>query len=557
MLKPPKPDNEAQRLRKLYETGILDTQPEKYFDEITLLAAEFCEVPIALVTLIDHERQWMKSKFGLETAETSRDVAFCAYTILDDQIMEVKDAHQDQRFAQNPLVLDDPRIRFYAGAPLTTSDGYNLGSLCVIGNEPKELNERQKGILSLLARNVVKGIELHEEIEKRKRAEEELLKAKAKAEHMAKLKGEFLSVMTHELRTPLNAIVGFTNLLATEGPSPEQLSHIKGLVIASETLIGTVNNILDFSKIDEGKLNLAPEDLNLHELLNNQIILHKPAVDNKNIEIRLEFGSNMPEYVRLDALRMTQVLNNLMSNAIKFTSAGTVTLKCEASPISDTHSNLTFSVSDTGTGIAFDRQDAIFESFTQESDSTTKRYGGTGLGLTISRELVSLMGGSLALDSTPGQGSTFYFSIEVPVVSQTTKSQQQPSVTIDFQQAMVLVVDDSDLNLNVIRRFLEKWNVRVVTAADGEQALELTNKYQFKLILMDLHMPILDGYSTTGRLRASTNNTNAQTPILALTASSEEEVKMEILAAGMNGYLSKPFMPQSLLDALSLHLPRA
>lgn len=558
MIIPPKPHNEAARLKKLYDTGILDTQPEKYFDEITLLAAEFCDVPIALVTLIDSERQWIKSKVGLDAEQTTRDAAFCAYTILGDDILEVEDAQQDERFIGNPLVEDDPRIRFYAGAPLTTSSGLNLGSLCVISDEPKKgLNEKQKAMLTLLARNVVKGIELHEELERRRRVEKELRHATAAAERATRLKAEFLAAMTHELRTPLNSIIGYSNLLASDPHLPEQVPTLEGLMVASNTLLGLVNNVLDFSKLEEGKLELSQEMTSLASLINEVELLNKPQVTAKGLDLLVNVEKTIPARIKIDKLRLSQVLNNLVSNAVKFTNEGSITISAELQDIGPDKARIQLSVKDTGIGIAPEKQEAIFDQFSQEDTDTTHHYGGTGLGLSISKQLVSLMGGELALSSHKGKGSTFYFSLNVSYdqagqTSAPTLLNKIPEA--DFGRQPVLVVDDSEMNLMILSRFLTRWNLNVIAATSGKEAMELAHQYKFKLVLMDLHMPELDGYETTTLFRNQLDAHYKTVPILALTASLEHEVATQMAAAGFSGYLSKPFSPQALFISLKTYL---
>lgn len=557
MIIPPKPHNEAARLKKLYDTGILDTQPEKYFDEITLLAAEFCDVPIALVTLIDSDRQWVKSRVGIEVEETDRNTAFCSYTILGNDVLEVEDAQKDERFAQNPFVLDDPHIRFYAGAPLTTSTGLNLGSLCVISDKPKGLNPRQKAMLQLLARNVVKGIELHEELERRRRVEKELRLAKAAAERATRLKAEFLAAMTHELRTPLNSIIGYSNLLVSDEHLATQEPLLEGMMVASNTLLGIVNNVLDFSKLEEGKLDLAPEMTNLIAVLHEVELLNKPQVTAKGLDLLVNVEKTIPARIKIDKLRLSQVLNNLVSNAVKFTNEGSITISAELQDIGPDKARIQLSVKDTGIGIAPEKQEAIFDQFSQEDTDTTHRYGGTGLGLSISKNLVSLMGGELALSSHKGKGSTFYFSLNVSYdqtgqTSAPTLLNKIPDA--DFGRQPVLVVDDSEMNLMILSRFLTRWNLNVIAATSGKEAMELAHQYKFKLVLMDLHMPELDGYETTTLFRNQLDAHYKTVPILALTASLEHEVATQMAAAGFSGYLSKPFSPQALFISLKTYL---
>jgi signal transduction histidine kinase/BarA-like signal transduction histidine kinase len=553
------PANERARLEKLLSLNILDTGQDDVFDEITQMVAKIFNVPIALVSLIDDHRQWFKSKYGCEITETPRAIAYCSHAILTDDVMVVEDSLLDERFAHNPLTFEFPNIRFYAGAPLTTSDGYNLGTLCVISDQPRELEGDEAKILKMLAQSVVKEIELRAEVEKNQVITQQLQKYQAEANKAVESKSEFLSVMSHELRTPLNAIIGLTNLLLQDDPKQDQLESLYSLKFSSENLLGLISDILDFSKIESGNLQLEEIDFELRPLMDGIINSLQIKALEKAIYLRLYLEERIPVFLMGDSLRLLQILNNLLSNSLKFTLKGGVDVYVKVLDETDEHIQLEFSVSDTGIGIAPENIDRIFESFTQANHSTTRQFGGTGLGLSITKRLVDLMGSILKVTSIVEKGSVFYFTLWFKK-SQRTDASNGTNIrkTVpegDFNKARVLLVEDDDMNIIVIRKFLNKWNVEPVLCRNGRQALDRLQEGDFDLILMDLQMPEMDGYTASKFIRRLDGVKYKDIPILALTASSLGEVKEQITKAGMNDFVSKPFTPTDLYNKLSYYLP--
>lgn len=386
------------------------------------------------------------------------------------------------------------------------------------------------------------------DISNRKQREQELVQMKEKAEQAAKAKSQFLSVMSHELRTPLNAVIGITHLLMQNQPREDQQEDLRTLQFSGESLLHIINDILDFTKLDSGKIELSAIDFDLRELAQSLYQSFSYKAKEKGIFFDVEFDQRIPFCVKGDNFRISQVLNNLISNAIKFTQVGSVKLKVEMTEESGSSFSARFSVMDTGIGIPQDKQEKIFEQFTQADSDTTRLYGGTGLGLSISTKLVELMGSTILVDSTPGKGSTFHFSvvlqrgdagetiITAPAPKAVSKTNEQ------FKNKRILLAEDNLFNANIARRFITGWGGEIDLVVDGRQALEFVARKKYDLILMDVQMPILDGFACTRKIRKHFKDI----PIIAVTASPKNEIISEIMASGMNDFVSKPFKPNEL-----------
>ncbi len=387
--------DETARLAALHEYGLVDTPPEAAFDRITALAAELFDTPIAAVTLIDADRQWIKSIVGLEPGGTPREDAFCHYTIESDEVMEVLDPEGDDRFRDNPFVTDDPNIRFYAGAPLRLHSGHRLGALCVIDQRPRPpLTAEEKRRLKALAQIVVTEMDL-----RLLNARNELLTRRAQAATEAK--SEFLANMTHELRTPLTSVIGFNGLLAASPNLPERERMLAGKAkSAGEKLLTIVNDVLDLARLEAGAADLTDEPIDVAEVARSAVELFAERAQAKEIALTAEIAGALPT-VRGDASRLRQILVNLLGNALKFTELGQVSLV-----IAPRGGDLVMTVTDTGVGVPADQLERIFERF-EQAPGAASRFGGTGLGLAISRRLARQMGGEITVSSRVGEGSVF------------------------------------------------------------------------------------------------------------------------------------------------------
>jgi PAS domain S-box-containing protein len=386
------------------------------------------------------------------------------------------------------------------------------------------------------------------DISSRKQREQELVHMKERAEQAAKAKSQFLSVMSHELRTPLNAVIGITHLLMLNQPREDQQEDLRTLQFSGESLLHIINDILDFTKLDSGKIELSAIDFNLRELAQSLYQSFSYKAKEKGIVFDVEFDQRIPFFVKGDNFRLSQVLNNLISNAIKFTQAGSVKLKVEVTEDMGASFSARFSVLDTGIGIARDKQEKIFEQFTQADSNTTRLYGGTGLGLSISVKLVELMGSTILLDSTPGKGSIFHFSLVLQrgEVAEHVVTAAPPKTISksneQFRNKRILLAEDNLFNANIARRFIAGWGAEIDLVVDGRQALEFVARQKYDLILMDVQMPLLDGFACTRKIRKHFKDI----PIIAVTASPKNEILNEILDCGMNDFVSKPFKPNEL-----------
>jgi signal transduction histidine kinase len=377
-----------------------------------------------------------------------------------------------------------------------------------------------------------------------KLVEIELLQAKNKAEKGAAAKARFMSNMSHELRTPLNAIIGTMHLLIQEQESLHDSDHFKILKDSSEHMLQLVNAVLDFSKLDEGKLEFVQEPFDLGMMLQQVADSFIPLVQQKHIPLNL-FADGLPEGKRVvgDEMRVKQVLLNLLSNAVKFTESGSVTLRAKVHTISDSGVEMRISVEDTGIGIQPEKLSMIFESFTQADAETTRKYGGSGLGLSICRELVRKMGSELRVRSVQGQGSVFFFDVLMPFEQRVMIVPKEKLRGLQkLTGVRILLVEDNAVNMKIARRFLHSWGASIITAENGKVAWDLFQREPYDLLLVDLEMPLMDGKALLEQVR----NVNKEVPAIAFTAAVYENMYDDLQRHGFNGYLHKPFRPDEM-----------
>lgn len=366
-------------------------------------------------------------------------------------------------------------------------------------------------------------------------------------------KDEFLSTMSHEIRTPLNAVTGLSNILLMETYLPEQEENLKALKYSSEHLLGLINDLLDFSKIKSGKLKVVDKDFSLDYFLENIRAHFSLRANKKGVLLKVIKDNDIPDRIKGDKLKLTQVIKNLLSNSLKFTEKGSITLFVKKVGVTEYNVNLEFKVIDTGIGISKSRQKAIFDSFSQANSEISIKYGGTGLGLSISKKLLNLQGSDLHVKSKLGKGATFSFEIRYKLSDRDAVFE---SDVIKLQQVYeplnmnILIAEDNKMNVLILKRFFNKWKVSYIIAENGKEVLELIKTSNFNLILMDLQMPVLDGYETTRIIRNLTNKNKANTPIIALTAFAQLDIKEKTKSYKMNGFMGKPFDPAKLYELL-------
>ncbi|MBX2843360.1 MAG: response regulator [Flammeovirgaceae bacterium] len=415
-----------------------------------------------------------------------------------------------------------------------------------------ETYQLRKDNLSLV--NELKLINANLEDKIRERTAE-LLEAKEKAEEASRAKELFLSTMSHEIRTPLNAIVGVSNLLKMADIPQEHLDSIEILEISANNLLVLINDILDLSKIEAGKIELESTDFNLKNLIRGIHKTHDTKVTDKGLDLELDFDDELPNFIIGDQVRLGQIITNLLSNAVKFTEFGFVRTTVKKVKERDDEVDLLFIIQDSGIGISAEMINKIFEDFSQASTDTTRKYGGTGLGLGITKKLVGLHGGQIVVESEEGKGSTFKFQINFRKSDKiiederlTIRSQEELK---DLEGLLILVVEDNKFNQAIAKKFLTGWNAEVKFANNGVEALEiLKTDRSFKIILMDIQMPEMDGYEATRQIRALPQPYYKEIPIIALTASTLSGEREKVLQAGMNDFVMKPFKPEMLYGTL-------
>ncbi|MES2883283.1 MAG: PAS domain-containing protein [Pseudomonadota bacterium] len=418
----------------------------------------------------------------------------------------------------------------------------------VLGRGTVSERDRNGQVLRLTGTNA--------DIDLQKQFEHKLELSSSEAQSASKAKSDFLANISHEIRTPMNAVIGLAQLLADTSLSPQQQGYLDKLQAASHTLLALLNDVLDLSKIEAGKLRVEHAPFSLAAVLDNLCMLAGPQSDSKGLSLLREADSNIPDALLGDALRLGQVLLNLVGNAVKFTEQGRITLRLTRLQSAESEAHLHFAVEDTGIGIEPGRLGELFQAFEQADSSISRRYGGTGLGLAICRQLVTLMGGEMGVESAPGTGSTFWFTARFGLADAASISLPPPASTdlSPLKGLRVLVAEDNDINLEILTELLRRVGVEVRAARDGGEAVQACTEGWPQLVLMDMQMPNIDGLAATAMLRA--DGRFAALPIIALTANAMSEDRERCLAAGMNDHLGKPIDVDALYAMLNRWRPR-
>lgn len=547
---------ESARIDALNEYQILDTLPEQEFDDLTQIAASICGTEIALVSLVDKDRQWFKSRFGLDAEQTPRDLAFCAHAILQDDVFEVEDASKDDRFFDNPLVTQAPDIRFYAGAPIYAHNGLPVGTLCVIDKQPKKLTDDQQEALFALARQVMSQLELRRNIMELQQSQLQLEENNKELKRLTRHRTQFINHVSHEIRTPLNAILGFSRILSRQMPTEQQNNGeyvldddapetlIDLVKVSAENLSETVNHVLDLSRLEAGKMTLQDEDVLLEALAKDIMVINSQRAKEKNIQLTSELSPVLPRCIRTDKTKLLQILINLVGNAIKFTPAGKrVTLQ-----INSENGTLNVHVKDEGVGIAAENIDKVFRPFQQVENSESQLYAGSGLGLTICRELADFLGGSLNVSSTLHKGSEFVLRLPLVAGNESLVQSDLTLKTLDLSDKKILVIEDNRVNQLVIKAMLKSSNAQLSFADNGNEGIKEAMRILPDLIMIDIRLPDMDGFSILSQLKS--HESTAAIPMIVVSGDVTNENYQKAETLGAHAFIEKPLDELKLMRLL-------
>ena len=460
----------------------------------------------------------------------------------DLSTLSIKDVHPE--WAANRVLA--------VGIPAVLSQGYWQGETALLHRDGREIAVSQ---LLLLHRDVTGKPQMlsmiMRDITQSKQVEQVLREAKDSAEAHANSKSEFLANMSHEIRTPMNAIIGLSQLALNKELSVDIRDYLEKIYSSSNSLLGILNDILDFSKLEAGRLRVEHSDFDLDVLLDKLSLLFTDQAAEKHLVFKMEIAADVPRSLVGDSLRLQQVLTNLLGNAIKFTEQGSVSLNISMSQNEKSQVRLLFCVADTGIGMSESGQKQLFQPFSQVDGSITRRFRGTGLGLAISHTLLQLMGGEFSVASNLGKGSCFSFELVLgvsPILLQRPPSAAPVEVGQLLVGKRILVAEDNRINQQVVCEFLKLSGIIVEIANNGEEALEWLKDSEFDAVLMDVHMPVMDGLAATKQIRSQAQF--ADLPVLALTAGVTQEEQEKCLASGMNDFIAKPINPEKLLSSL-------
>ncbi len=385
------------------------------------------------------------------------------------------------------------------------------------------------------------------DITERRQREKDLIEAREKAEAATLAKQKFLSVMTHEIRTPLHGILGTINLLAQEDPRPDQKDYFDTLEFSGNHLLSLINDILDFSKIEADRIHFENIEMNIRDIIDGMVKIFAYRALDKGIELSAQVDEALPVFVKGDPVRLNQILTNLIGNAVKFTEKGSIRILVKLTGQHPEKLDCLFEVVDTGIGIPKDKTREIFDLFSQADADTTRKFGGTGLGLAITSKLIELQGGSIAVDSEPKKGSRFYFSLSFGLSDKPSGAIEEKTDELkSLKDVSILLVEDNRVNQMIAMKFLKRWDASVDIASNGLEAVSMIQEKKYDIVLMDLQMPEMDGYQASYAIRRLNGDYYRSVPIIALTASTFNEVKAGIQKHGLNDIINKPFIPGDL-----------
>jgi len=505
------------------------------------------------IALYDRDAEKLSFPFFADEKDSFADIptekTITGYVIKQNKSVLLKEKDLKVLEESGDIDLIGTPCKVWMGVPLIVDDSV-IGVMCLQDyKDENKFSPDDLYVLDFIANQIALSIQ-------RRIMLDNLIIARQKAEEAALSKQVFMSTMSHEIRTPLNEVIGITNLLMQGNPREDQIDFIRTLKFSGNHLLTLVNDVLDYNKMESGKIVFEQTQFNLSDFLNEIIRSYSFRSKAKNLSFELKKDQNLPQEVIGDPIRLNQILSNLLSNALKFTNTGGINVLVRESSRNGNQTKIEFTVSDTGIGIAKEKHSLVFDGFTQASPDTTRQYGGTGLGLAICKKLIELQGGTLELDSEPGKGSTFRFEITLGISERSGEARKEEiqESYAGLEGKKILVAEDNKINFFVANKFLTSWGVRVAHAENGQIALEKVSSEDFDLILMDLQMPVMDGIEASRIIRKSDNPKIKNIPIVALTAAIMSESHDKIEDLKINDYVLKPFKPHDLFERILKHV---
>jgi PAS domain S-box-containing protein len=505
------------------------------------------------IALYDKEKDTLSLPFfadekdNFQEIPTRKTITGYVIKINSPVLLKENDLRQLEESGDIDLIGTDCKV--WMGVPLKVENNI-IGVMCLQDyNDENKFSQDDLYVLDFIANQIAIAIQ-------RRIMLDNLVVARQKAEEAAESKQIFMSTMSHEIRTPLNEVIGITNLLLQGNPRDDQMDYIKTLRFSGNHLLTLVNDVLDYNKMESGKIVFEQIQFNMNDFLDEILRSYSFRSKAKHLSFEILKDPGVPSIVIGDQIRLNQILSNLLSNALKFTNHGGITVHIREKARKDNFSTIEFSVNDTGIGIPKEKHSTIFESFTQASADTTRNFGGTGLGLAICKKLIELQGGTISIDSETDKGSTFTFFLKF-LASEKESSPAESDIPESFtglEGKRILVAEDNKINFFVANKFLLGWGVIVTHAENGQIAVEKINAEEFDLVLMDLHMPVMDGIEATKVIRSSEIKKISTMPIVALTAAIMSESHDKIDELNINDYVLKPFKPHDLFSRILKHV---